>query len=290
MANTIALRKFYSEALDEVYKLAALTTVLDGDNTLVKMGANANEILVPKMSMDGLANYGRNTGYVSGSVTFSYETKKIAYDRGRMFSVDALDAEEATPVFSALSAEFVRTQVVPELDAYRLAAYATKAGTTVAAALSTGKAATEAIMTAKSKIRDSEATVSTTYLFISPTIHDLIDNLDTTASRAALEGWAGVIDVPSGRFFKTVTLKDGGSTAAAGGFAGTTALNFLAVEKSAVIQFQKHVVNKIITPDQNQDADAWKFGYRTAGIAEVQDNKVDGIYAHTVATSTGSGS
>lgn len=278
MANTIALRKFYSEALDEVYKLAALTTVLDGDNSLVRMGANANEILVPKMSMDGLADYGRNTGYASGSVTFEYETKKIAYDRGRMFSVDALDAEEATPVFSALSAEFVRTQVVPELDAYRLAAYATKAGTTVAAALSTGKAATEAIMTAKSKIRDSEATIATTYLFISPVIHDLIDNLDTTASRAALDGWAGVIDVPSGRFFKTLTLT------AAGGFAGKTAMNFLAVEKSAVIQFQKHTVNKIITPDQNQDADAWKFGYRTAGIAEVADNKVNGIYAHTAAT------
>lgn len=278
MANTIALRKFYSEALDEVYKLAALTTVLDGDNSLVRMGANANEILVPKMSMDGLADYGRNTGYASGSVTFEYETKKIAYDRGRMFSVDALDAEEATPVFSALSAEFVRTQVVPELDAYRLAAYATKAGTTVAAALSTGKAATEAIMTAKSKIRDSEATIATTYLFISPVIHDLIDNLDTTASRAALDGWAGVINVPSGRFFKTLTLT------AAGGFAGKTAMNFLAVEKSAVIQFQKHTVNKIITPDQNQDADAWKFGYRTAGIAEVADNKVNGIYAHTAAT------
>lgn len=278
MANTIALRKFYSEALDEVYKLAALTTVLDGDNSLVKMGANANEILVPKMSMDGLADYGRNTGYANGSVTFEYETKKIAYDRGRMFSVDALDADEATPVFSALSAEFVRTQVVPELDAYRLAAYATKAGTTAAAALSTGKAAIEAIMTAKSKIRDSEATIATTYLFISPVIHDLIDNLDTTASRAALDGWAGVIDVPSGRFYKTVTLT------AAGGFTGKTALNFLAVEKSAVIQFQKHTVNKIITPDQNQDADAWKFGYRTAGIAEVADNKVNGIYAHTAAT------
>lgn len=76
--------------------------------------------------------------------------------------------------FSALSAEFVRTQVVPELDAYRLAAYATKAGTTVAAALSTGKAATEAIMAAKSKIRDSEATIATTYLFISPVISDRV--------------------------------------------------------------------------------------------------------------------
>ncbi len=277
MANTIALRKFYSDALDEVYKLASLTSVLDGNNALVREGANANELLIPKMDMDGLADYNRNTGFTDGSVTFDYETKKISYDRGRMFSVDALDEAEATPVFSALSAQFVRTKVVPELDAYRLGAYATKAGTTVAAALSTGKAAIDAVATAKTKIKDAEANLATCYLFITPALKDMIDNLDTTASRAALNGWAGVIEVPSARFFKTIALQ-------AGSFKGTTALNFLAVDKQAVIQFQKHTVNKIITPDQNQDADAWKFGYRTAGIAEVQDNKVAGIYAHTAAS------
>lgn len=36
MANTIALRKAYSTMLDEVYKLASLTAVLDGPNDLVK--------------------------------------------------------------------------------------------------------------------------------------------------------------------------------------------------------------------------------------------------------------
>ncbi len=285
MPNTIALRKFYSEALDEVYKLASLTSVLDGDNSLVKEGANAHEILIPKMSMDGLANYGRNSGYVSGSVSFEYETKTIAYDRGRMFSVDALDEAEATPVFSALSAEFVRTQVVPELDAYRLGAYASKSGIGGATgALATGKAAIDAVMTAKSEIKDAEAGLGSCYLFIKSALKDMIDALDTTASRAALEGWAGIIEVPSARFFKTITLKNGTSEGqTAGGFSGATALNFIAIDKRAVVQFQKHTVNKIVTPDQNQDADAWKFGYRTAGIAEVRDNKVKGIYAHTVA-------
>lgn len=212
MPNTIALRKFYSEALDEVYKLASLTSVLDGDNSLVKEGANAHEILIPKMSMDGLANYGRNSGYVSGSVSFEYETKTIAYDRGRMFSVDALDEAEATPVFSALSAEFVRTQVVPELDAYRLGAYASKSGIGGATgALATGKAAIDAVMTAKSEIKDAEAGLGSCYLFIKSALKDMIDALDTTASRAALEGWAGIIEVPSARFFKTITLKNGTS-------------------------------------------------------------------------------
>ncbi len=284
MPNTIQLRKFYSEALDEVYKLASLTSVLDGDNSLIKEGANANEILIPKMSMDGLANYGRNSGYVNGSVNFSYETKKIGYDRGRMFSVDALDEQEATPVFSALSAEFVRTQVVPELDAYRLGAYASKAGIgSATGALATGKAAIDAVMAAKSAIKDAEAGLGTVYLFIKGALKDLIDGLDTTASRAALDGWAGVIEVPSARFYKTVTLNDGTTSGQeAGGFTGADAINFIAIDKRAAIQFQKHTVNKIITPDQNQDADAWKFGYRTAGIAEVRDTKLGGIFAHTV--------
>ena len=117
MANTIALRKQYSTLLDEIYKLASLTAVLDGPNELVKEGANANEILIPKMSMQGLANYNKQTGYVAGDVTLEYETKKCGYDRGRMFTIDAMDnIESAGVAFGRLSAEFLRTQVVPELD------------------------------------------------------------------------------------------------------------------------------------------------------------------------------
>ena len=74
MANTIALRKQYSTLLDEVYKLSSLTAVLDGPNELVKEGANANEILIPKLSMQGLADYNKSTGYVAGDVTLDYET------------------------------------------------------------------------------------------------------------------------------------------------------------------------------------------------------------------------
>lgn len=46
------------------------------------------------------------------------------------------------------------------------------------------------------------------------------------------------------------------------------------------LQYQKHTVSKIITPEQNQTADAWKFGYRTVGIAEAKDNKKVAIYVH----------
>lgn len=284
MANTIALRKQYSTLLDEVYKLSSLTSVLDGPNDLVREGANANEILIPKMSMQGLADYNKQTGYVAGDVTLEYETKKCTYDRGRMFTVDAMDnIESAAIAFGRLSGEFLRTKVVPELDAWRLASYAQLSGvTTVSATLSDGKAALAALRAAKSKIENAEANLATCYLFANPTVIGMIEDLDTTASKKAMEGFAGIIKVPENRFYNKISLASSG----AGGYSkasGALAMNFLIVDKQAAIQYQKHTVSKIITPDANQDADAWKFGYRTVGIAEGLDNKKDGIYVHTVA-------
>ena len=284
MANTIELRKQYSTLLDEVYKLASLTAVLDGPNELVQEGANANEILIPKMSMQGLANYNKQTGYVAGDVTLEYETKKCAYDRGRMFTIDAMDnIESAGVAFGRLSGEFLRTRVVPELDAWRLASYAQISGvTTVSENLTDGKTSLKALRTARGKIENAEANLATCYLFINPTVLGMIEDLDTTASKKAIEGFAGIIKVPQGRFYSKIDLTANGE----GGYAKNTAglnMNFLIVDKQAAIQYQKHVVSKIITPEANQDADAWKFGYRTVGISECMDNKKDGIYVHTVA-------
>lgn len=285
MANSIALRKQYSTLLDEVYKLSSLTSVLDGPNELIREGANANEILIPKMSMQGLADYNKQTGYVSGDVTLEYETKKCTYDRGRMFTVDAMDnIESAGIAFGRLSGEFLRTKVVPELDAWRLASYAQISGiTTVSATLVNGKEALAALRAARGKIENAEANLATCYLFINPTVYGMIEDLDTNASRKAIEGFAGIIKVPEGRFYNKVTLTASG----AGGFtkaSGALSMNFLIIDKQAAIQYQKHTVSKIISPDANQDADAWKFGYRTVGIAECLDNKKDGIYVHTVAS------
>ena len=78
MANAIELFKQYIAMLDEIYKLEAKTNVLDGANELVRQGANANELVIPMISMDGLADYSRASGYVNGSVDFNFETVTAA--------------------------------------------------------------------------------------------------------------------------------------------------------------------------------------------------------------------
>ena len=57
MANSIALFKQYLDLLDEVYKTSSTTASLDISGELVRAGANAKEILIPNMTLDGLADY-----------------------------------------------------------------------------------------------------------------------------------------------------------------------------------------------------------------------------------------
>ena len=135
MGNSITLFQKYIDKLDEVYKQSALTADLDADRTLVQAGANANEIIIPKMQLDGLADYSRNSGYVGGDVTLTNETVQFNYDRGRKFNVDAMDNEETAGVaFGRLSAEFIRTKTVPEMDAFTFAQLAGTSGISKATA------------------------------------------------------------------------------------------------------------------------------------------------------------
>lgn len=136
--------------------------------------------------------------------------------------------------------------------------------------------------------------VTERYLFITPTLYNLVQNIDTTKSKAVLDSFAAITKVPQTRFYTAIDLKDGvdhtgssGADETAGGFEKAAAgknINFMVIHKPAVIQFSKHVVNKIITPEQNQTSDGWMFFYRAYGLADVYENKLAGIYLHAATT------
>lgn len=284
MANSIALFKQYIPALDEVYKEASLSSVLDGNADLARQGANADELIIPKMQMDGLGAYSRNGGYVNGDVTLTNETVKCNYDRGRMFTVDALDdIETASIAFGRLAGEFIRTKVVPEIDAFRFAKYATEAGTSKEETLSDGEDVIAALRTATNEMDEAEVPQEGRILFITPTLKGMVDDLETIKSREVLARFSQIVLVPQTRFYTKITQYDGTTSGqTAGGYVKAndgSDLNFLAVHPTATIQYPKHTVNKVISPEANQTSDGWKFGYRTVGIAEVYENKVAGIYA-----------
>ena len=259
MANSITKFKAYIDKLDTVYQQASATSILDADADTVRMGAKAGEFLIPKMSMDGLADYSRSSGYVKGDVTITYETKSCNYDRGRKFSVDAMDNEETAGIaFGKLASEFIRTKVVPEMDAFRFAKYASATGVLSAAEATptAGTAVLTALQTAVNAQDEAEVNVDGKILFITPTLLTLAKNVDTTKSKAILDRFEKIITVPQTRFYTAIDMKDGtSSNETAGGYAGATGgykINFMIINRDAVIQFGKHTVNKVVSPEENQ--------------------------------------
>ena len=284
---SIVLAKNYVSALDEVYRLNSLTSVLDGDDGLVKEGANAGEIMVPKMTLQGMASYSRSTGYVGGTVDVAWETVAADYERGRKFTVDVLDDEETRNVaFGKLAGQFIKHKVAPEIDAYRISKLASTAnigGTT--GTLATGADVVSALRAAAAAMDDAEVPYEDRILFITPVLKGLVDDLDTTKSRAALESFSQVIKVPQSRMYTAITLYDGTTSGQeAGGYIKNATsgkdINFLAVHKEAVCQFHKHAAPKIIPPEMNADSDGYIYAYRLTSICKVYDNKLAGVYCH----------
>ena len=279
--NTIALTKRYSNILNEIYQAEAKSNILETDSGVVRQGNGANEIVIPSISMDGLADYSRNSGYVHGNVKLTWSTVRFNYERGRLFMVDDMDNEETQDIaFGKLAGEFMRTRVVPEVDAFRFAQIINTEDIGLEAeTLNSGASIITSLRKATNTMDEAEVPESERILFVSPTMYGMIQDMDTYKSKLVLERFSNIISVPSGRFYASVSLNDGTTSGEeSGGYEGEGAVNYLVVHKPAVLCHTKHEVSKIITPEANQTADGWIYAYRTYGLTTVMSGKEAGIY------------
>lgn len=286
----------FTDQLDKIIERETLTSDLNMNGDLLGEFSDSGEIKVAKLTMDGLANYGRATGFVDGEVTTDWETYKLRYDRGRAFSIDAMDNEERAAIVSANAmAEFERTQVIPEVDAVRFAALAENAGNTVAAALTTQDAAYKAVMEAETAVEDLGADLSKCILYCTSSVKRLLrENVKQNYRLSQGEGPNGkfvawdemkVVTVPSARFQSKVDLLDGTtSTQEKGGFKpaeGAKAVNFMVVHPEAAAAIQRHKTLRYFAPDVNQKRDAHLWQYRLFHDLLVYENKKGLVYCHT---------
>ena len=297
MANQITLAQKYLPILDEVYKWSAKTSILDAQDVRF---VNANTVQLFKMSMDGLGTYNRSTGFVTGDVKGEWESMALTQDRGRAFIIDSMDNEETIGMsFGKLAGEFIRTKVAPEIDAYT---FATLAGT--ASILGTNGDVTVGttdigplIENATESMDAEEVPDTGRIIFMSEKCYNAmkqkIDRRLSTESGVStdVETFNGmrIVRVPQARFNTKITLYNGTTDGQeTGGFvvpeSTSYKINFMIVHPSAIIKVAKHVLPRIFSPQQYQQADAWKFDYRIYHDVFVEDNKVKGIYLHRATT------
>ena len=302
MGNVLEFAKLFETNLDLLAVQTLKTGFMDANAGQVRY-TGGNEVKVPKMSVQGLGDYSRTNGYVDGSVTLEYQTLTMTQDRGRKFLLVAMDVDEANfiPTASSVMSEFQRTELVPEIDAYRISKLATTAmgvagdtqveyGYTVAAATIINKIKT-AIKTVREAGYDGELDILATYDTVGAVEEAALGKLTAmTFAQGGINTQVPQIDgcpliaVPSNRMYTAITLYDG-STAGqeAGGFIkGTTAkdINFLIVARTSPIAVTKQDKMRIFTPDTYQKANAWSIDYRRYHDIWVMDNKKNSIFVN----------
>ena len=298
MANSIALAQKYLPLLDEIYKAESKTSILDTGAMNLEF-INANTVKIYNLQTGALGNYSRSTGYPAKDITGTWETFTLTQDRGAMFNIDAMDDEETINLTVGNTlATFLRSAVIPEVDQFRFAKYASKAKLTgTPADITSGTTdIPDLIAAAQEAMGDAEVPVDGRILFVSELCYRALKakitrylaNENGVNKNVEIYDDMRVIRVPKGRFATGATIGTDGYTQS--GYA----INFMIVHPSAVAQVVKHEVPKLITPALNQTADGWKVGYRlyhdafTIEHGTVQGSgesgMTNGIYLHRAST------
>lgn len=314
-ANDLAVvQKYLTSITDEIAVSDALTSYMTPNTELFKAATSSGKFYVPTITTSGLGNYDKAKGSALGAVSTSFEEYSLRYDRARSFVLDGVDVMQDDGLIStsAVLGEFMRQEVIPEIDATRIA---TCASTAVTAGNTVSKAPAKAsflsdIITGVNKVRQNLhlKTTAGMKIHINDAYQDVLEmSSEYTKSKDIATGFrrldtgvdminqAEIIYTPSD-YMKTAftyadavtsttgTVPDGGFTPATGALdvaalvvAPNVANGLVATEASQI--FPMGTVPGVIGS---------QIDYRIFHDCLILKNKRSGLYAITVpATSTG---
>ena len=298
--NTLEFRSNMTGVLEKALVQGSTVGIFEDNNLRTKF-VGAKTVLIPTMDMSSLGNYDRDNGFVTGAITVASEPFTLEQDRARSFHLDREDNDETgiAGLAGEVLTEFVRTKVVPEVDAYtlsKLGGYAAANGQTVE-----GDPDTEAYAMfgdAVSDIRevvgfDEELICFADNAFLkalsaSPEIARQI--VASEFKKGEVSTKVKVLDdikllpVPQSRMKTQYDFYNGTSDGQEeGGFVPTAAaksIGFIILPKKAVSLVKKSETLRTFTPEQNIKADAYKFDYRLYYDAFIKQTMRKAVYAY----------
>lgn len=240
-------------------------------------------VIMHEMDVDGLGSYDRNLGFPRGNITGTKKQYELTMDRGREFLIDAADNDETGFLVNgaAVMAKFQQKHVIPEVDCYRYSKIYKEVSTQAAANVNdtaiTAANITDTLLDDIAKMRD--VCGGTPLVIIMSGItqgyfgKDFDRSLDYMQfARGELFTKVKAIDgnpiqiVPSARLKTSYDYKDGVTSGQeAGGFAasaGAKDMKWIITPTTAPIAVGKIDKMRAFSPDEYQQADAWKVDYR----------------------------
>lgn len=301
--NTLEMAKIFQQSLDKQMLVGATSGWMETNARNVKYNGG-DTVKMPEITVGGLAKYDRDTGFNQGAVTLTYRDYTLTQDRGRTFQLDAMDVDETNFVANAgaVMGEFQRTQVIPEVDAYRYSKIAAlaKGASHETATFTPSKANILGQLDADiANIRDVVGEDEPLVIIMSTPVRTIMNTADgITRFLDTTQFKAGVVDtkvktyneipifgVPSLRMKTAYVFKDGTTSGQeAGGFVadGTAkGINWIIIARRAPIAISKTDKVRIFEPNVNQKADAWKLDYRKYHDIWIPNNKLAGVWVNT---------
>ena len=319
MANKIGLiEKYTRDAVVQILAAESKSRVLEADAKRINLDfAGGNIVKVLNLAFDGLSDYKRaaNTditaaagytefnagdstgrGYLPSDVGAEWETFQLAYHRAAQLKIDRADDEEnAGLVVGYAVSEFIRTKVIPEIDATRFSKLAgftnTLLGNRVEAAISANEIISK-FNAAIEWLTEAESVAENQVFFVSPAVMTLVRNttelqkkLTQDEYRSRTEGVTFAVtkydgriieEVPSSRFFTEVNV------GLKGYFPKATSkiISFLLVDKTVALPIVKVDDVRIFTPEQVQDFNGYKINFELYHDLFVPAKLQSAVYAH----------
>ena len=288
--NSIENATRYSNELDKMFAQKSATGFF-ADNALATKFVGAKTVIIPDVDFQGLADYDRETGFTKGAITVSNTSYTMAMDRARSLQIDREDMDETgiANLAGKVLGEYVRTKVVPECDAYvisKLGGLAVGRSNTVNGDIQKPfEALCKLINEVQANVGYDEELVAFVdgYMFAALQNSDEVSKMitvsdfkqgDISLKVKSING-VSIIPVVSERMKTAYTFGTNGFKPAE----KSREIYMLVLPKSGAHLVKKTENMRIFTPEQNVDADAYKFDYRIYYDVFVNKSGLDAIWA-----------
>ncbi len=290
--NSLETAVKYSAELDKLFAQKSATGFF-ADNDFGKKFVGAKTVIIPNINFQGLADYDRDNGYSRGAITVSNTSYTMKMDRARSLQIDREDMDETgiASLAGKILGEYVRTKVVPECDAYvlsKLAGVAISRGNTMKF---DNEKPFETLTNLITEVRKNVGYDEELVAFVNGGVYAALQNSpeinrmiissdfkqgDINLTVKSINGVA-LIPVVGERMKTAYNFSNSGE----GGFTPLDTakeIYMLVCPKKAAHLVKKTENMRVFTPEQNLDADAYKFDYRIYYDVFVKNSDLDSIW------------
>ena len=291
--NSIETAAAYTGELDKMFAQKSATGFF-ADNNLSAKFVGAKTVMIPDVDFQGLADYDRDTGFSRGAITVANTSYTMAMDRARSLQIDREDMDETgvASLAGKMLGEYVRTKVIPECDAYVISKLAGLAASRSNLFEGNLEKPYETLCHMINEVQAQVGYDEELVAFVDNYVYAQLQNCEEVSRFITVSDFrqgevdlkvkslngVAIIPVVSQRMKTAYTF----NSTEAGGFtpaANARQVHILVCPKRGAHLVKKTENMRIFTPEQNIDADAYKFDYRIYYDVFVKKSGLDAVWA-----------